>query len=148
MKRLALIVTMFMALGGWLSRADAEETPEQQLRENEVAEIRSAVETQIDALANDDAATAFDLTTENTRTRLGSPDNFLRIIKESYEPVYRHRLALYSSPQVVLGKVYQAVRLTDLESHVWVAIYLMHKDEEGTWKIDGCQLVQTPAVAI
>jgi hypothetical protein len=147
MKRLTLIVAMFMALGGSLSIASAEER-QQQLHENEIVEIRDAVETQIDALANDDAATAFDLTTEDTRTRLGSPDNFLRIIKESYEPVYRHRMAIYSSPQVVLGKVYQVVRLTDLESHVWVAIYLMHKDEEGTWKIDGCQLVQTPSVAI
>lgn len=147
MKRLTLIVAMFMTLGGWLSQASAKEH-QGALQESEVAEIRDAVQSQIDALANDDAATAFDLTTDDTRSRLGSPDNFLRIIKESYEPVYRHRMALYSSPQVVLGKVYQVVRLTDLESHVWVAIYLMHKDEEGTWKINGCQLVQTPAIAI
>lgn len=147
MKRLTLIVAMLATLCSWLPAASAEEI-RQALGESEIAEIRSAVETQIDALTNDDAAKAFDLTTEDTRNRLGSPDNFLKIIKEKYEPVYRHRLALYSSPQVVLGKVYQAVRLTDLESHVWVAIYLMHKDEQGTWKIDGCQLVQTPAVAI
>jgi hypothetical protein len=147
MKRLALIVAMFVTLGGSLSRASAEEH-QGELRESEMVEILSAVQTQIDALTNDDAAKAFDLTTEDTRNRLGSPDNFLKIIKEKYEPVYRHRMALYSPPQIVLGKVYQAVRLTDLDSHVWVAIYLMHKDEEGIWKIDGCQLVQTPAIAI
>jgi hypothetical protein len=143
MKRLTLIAAMLVMLGDGISRAGAEE-----LRESEMAEIRSAVEAQIDALTNDDAARAFDLATEDTRIRLGSPDNFLRIIKEKYEPLYRHRMALYSSPQIVLGKVYQVVRLTDLDSHVWVAIYLMHKDGGGMWKIDGCQLVQTPAVAV
>ncbi|HCY64652.1 MAG TPA: hypothetical protein DHV59_17890 [Oxalobacteraceae bacterium] len=143
MKRLALIVAMFVMLGGWSLRATAEK-----LRESEMAQIRSAVQAQIEALAKDDAVKAFDLTTEDTRNRLGSPDNFLKMIKEKYDPVYRHRMALYSSPQIVLGKVYQAVRLTDLDSHVWVAIYLMHKDEEGTWKIDGCQLVQTMTIAV
>lgn len=143
MKRLALMVAMFVMLGGWSLRATAEK-----LRESEMAQIRSAVQAQIEALTKDDAVKAFDLTTEDTRNRLGSPDNFLKMIKEKYDPVYRHRMALYSSPQIVLGKVYQAVRLTDLDSHVWVAIYLMHKDEEGTWKIDGCQLVQTMTIAV
>ena len=143
MKRLALIVAMFVMLGGWSVCVIAEK-----LHESEMVEIRSAVQSQIEALTNDDAVKAFDLTTEDARNRLGSPDNFLRMIKEKYDPVYRHRMALYSSPQIVLGKVYQAVRLTDLDSHVWVAIYLMHKDEEGTWKIDGCQLVQTMTIAV
>lgn len=143
MKRLTLAVAMFVMFGSWAFHAGAAE-----LRDSEVVAIHRAVRSQIEALVNDDAARAFDLATEDTRSRLGSPDNFLRIIKEKYDPVYRHRMALYSPPQIVLGKVYQAVRLTDLDSHVWVAIYLMHKDEQGTWKIDGCQLVETKAVAV
>ncbi len=110
--------------------------------------IRGAVRLQIEALVNDDAERAFALATQDTRNRLGSPARFLQIIKEQYDPVYRHRRALYQRPQVVLGKVYQVVRLTDLDSHVWAAIYLMHKDGKGVWRIDGCQLVETRAVAI
>ncbi|RJG03956.1 DUF4864 domain-containing protein [Noviherbaspirillum sedimenti] len=143
MKRLTLMVLMFVMVGGAAMLAKAAE-----FGQNEVAAIQGAVQLQIEALANDDAAGAFALTTENTRSRLGSPDNFLKMIKEQYDPVYRHRLALYQSPQIVFGKVYQVVRLTDLESHVWVAIYLMHKDEEGAWKIDGCRLIQTKTIAV
>lgn len=118
------------------------------LGKNEEAAIQSAVQLQIEALANDDADRAFALTTENTRSRLGSSHNFLQMIKEQYDPVYRHRTALYASPRMVHGKVYQVVRLTDLDSHVWVAVYLMHKDAEGAWKIDGCQLIETKTIAI
>ncbi len=141
MKRLALMAVV-MAFT-WSIQAKAAG-----LGKSEVTAIQSAVQLQIEALVNDDADRAFALTTEDARNRLGSPDNFLKMIKEEYDPVYRHRTALYSSPQIVLGKVYQVVRLTDLDSHVWVAIYLMHKDAQGTWKIDGCRLIQTPTVAV
>jgi hypothetical protein len=119
-----------------------------QLRQDDMTAIQSAVQSQIDALVNDDADIAFELATPSTRTRLGTPDNFLRIIKEQYDPVYRHRLALYSDPKVIEGNVFQTVRLTDLDNRVWVAIYLMHKDEKGQWKIEGCQLVETPVVSV
>lgn len=143
MKRLALM-GMLLVMAWVLSlRAGAAD-----LGQKEETAIQSAVQLQIEALANDDADRAFALTTETTRSRLGSPGNFLKMIKEQYDPVYRHRLALYQSPQIVLGKVYQVVRLTDLDSHVWLAIYLMHKDAEGTWKIDGCQLIETKTIAI
>jgi len=143
MKRLTVVVMMFVVICGWSMRAHGDS-----LGKIEVTEIQSAVQLQIEALANDDAVGAFALTTEDTRSRLGSPDNFLKMIKEQYDPVYRHRTALYAAPQIVLGKVYQVVRLTDLDSHVWVAIYLMHKDAKGAWKIDGCQLIQTRTIAV
>ncbi len=118
------------------------------LDQSEMAAIQGVVQLQINALAKDDADSAFALTTADTRNRLGTADNFLRLIKEQYDPVYRHRLALFSVPQVVNGKTYQVVRLTDLNSHVWVAIYLMNKDTDGAWKIDGCQLLETTTIAV
>ncbi len=145
MKRHVLLSIMFVLslLVAWPMQTYAA-----QLSKKDVAAIQSAVQLQINALANDDAASAFELTTVDTRNRLGTADNFLRLIKEQYDPVYRHQTALFSVPQMVHGKIYQLVRLTDLNSHVWVAIYLMHKDEQGAWKIDGCELVETKTVAI
>lgn len=145
MKRQAL-AAMFLVWGLWLSWSAQAEV--KGLKPGEVIAIQNAVQLQIDALAKDDADGAFALTSADTRNRLGTPDNFLRLIKEQYDPVYRHRLAIFSSPQVIDGKVYQSVRLTDFDSHVWLAIYLMHKDADGTWKIDGCQLVETTTVAV
>lgn len=114
----------------------------------DVEAIHQAVQRQLDALKKGDAAGAFALTTDDTRNRLGTPDKFLQVIKEQYDPVYRHRLAMLSTIHVINGKVYQLVRLTDQESHVWVAIYAVNKDKQGAWKIDGCELFQTKTIAV
>lgn len=119
-----------------------------ELSESDSTAIQKIVRQQIDALANDDALSAFALASTDTRTRIGTPDDFLQLIKKEYDPVYRHRLALFSPPQMVNGKTYQLVRLTDLDSHVWIAVYLLDRDEVGDWKIEGCQLVETTTVAV
>jgi hypothetical protein len=110
--------------------------------------IQKTVRQQIDALSNDDAAGAFALTARDMRDKLGDADNFLQIIKHEYDPVYRHQVALYSPPQVVDGNIYQVVRLTDMDNHVWIAIYLMGRDEGGEWKVQGCQLLETSTVSV
>ncbi|MBI1891492.1 MAG: DUF4864 domain-containing protein [Burkholderiales bacterium] len=136
--RLATLLIASISISAWSA----------ELTSSEVTAIQKTVRQQIDALANDDALGAFALTSTDTRTRIGTPDDFLRLIKEEYDPVYRHRLALYSPPQIVNGKTYQLVRLTDLDSRVWIAIYLLDRDEVGDWKIEGCQLVETTTVAV
>ena len=110
--------------------------------------IHEVVQSQLDALANDDAASAFELATPEKRMLIGSPDNFLRLIKEQYNPIYRHQRALFSHPEVVNGDAIQLVRVTDSESRVWLAIFWMQQEEDSSWKIDGCQLLETSSVSI
>jgi hypothetical protein len=112
------------------------------------AAVQQTVRLQIDALAQDDADRAFALATPDTRDLLGTPVNFLQMIKQEYEPVYRHQLVLFSPPELIQGQVYQVVHLTDLDSRVWIAIYSVNRDEGGAWKVDGCQLIGTSLVAV
>lgn len=123
------------AESGGLTRADEEA-------------IHSAVQTQLDALADDDAEAAFRLASLDTQTRFGSPDNFLLMVKKHYTPIYRHQLALFSRPEIIEGEAIQIVRLTDRDSHVWLAVYKMESASDGSWKIDGCKLLETSSVAI
>ena len=110
--------------------------------------IHTVVQSQLDALAGDDAVSAFALATPATRVQFGSPDNFLHIVKKHYSPIYSHRLALFSDPEVIDGTPIQIVRLTDRDSRVWLAVYKMQRDNDGSWKIDGCQLLETTSVSI
>jgi hypothetical protein len=110
--------------------------------------IREVVQSQFDAFEDDDAPAAFALTSQASRSRLGSPDEFLRLIKEQYGPIYRHRTALFSGPQVIGADTLLIVRLTSPDSHVWIAIYRMEREPDGKWKIDGCHLLQTTSVSI
>jgi hypothetical protein len=38
--------------------------------------------------------------------------------------------------------------LTDRENIVWIAIYEMEQEADGSWKIDGCSLFETTSVSI
>lgn len=145
MKRLLGIVVLLTGLGTlWGVQADE---PEGLLTTADAVAIHKVVQSQLDALANDDAAGAFELTSPAKRTQIGSADNFLRMIKEEYPPIYRPQRAIFSTPQVVHGHPIQIVRLTDGYSHVWVAIFWMKLEEDNSWKIDGCQLLETTSVS-
>lgn len=115
---------------------------------DDVASIQQAIRGQLHALAEDDAESAFELITPSIRSQMGTPENFLRIIKEEYSPIYRHLVVIFSAPQALGDAIIQIVRLTDRESRVWLAIYNMQRDMTGNWKIDGCQLMETSVVSV
>ena len=110
--------------------------------------IHETVQSQLEALSNDDAAGAFEQATPEKRLLIGSPDNFLRLIKEEYNPIYRYQRVLFSRPEVVNGDAIQIVRVTDSYSRVWVAVFWMQQGEDSSWKIDGCQLLETTTISV
>ncbi len=110
--------------------------------------IHEVVQSQLEALSNDDAASAFELATPEKRMLIGSPDKFLRLIKEEYNPIYRYQRVIFSRPEVVDGDAIQIVRITDDHSKVWVAVFWMQQGENSEWRIDGCQLLETSSVSI
>jgi hypothetical protein len=113
----------------------------------DVIAIREAVEAQLHALSNDDASSAFELATQEKRMLIGSPDNFLRIIKEQYDPIYHYQSVIFSRAEVVDGNPIQIVRVADEDGKVWVAVFWMQQEEDSRWKIDGCQLFETSSVS-
>lgn len=145
MKRWLAMTGLLLGLGMscWNSAIAMED-----LDTADAAAIETAVKSQLDALMDDDATKAFELATPTTRMQIGSPDNFLRLIKEEYTPMYRHQVAIFSKPEVINGDAVQLVRLTDGAAHVWLAIFWMQQDEDRSWKIDGCQLIETTSISI
>jgi hypothetical protein len=146
MKRLFAIATLLIGLVAPCGTFGAE--PLNDITTADAIAIRTVVQSQLEALAEDDATSAFELTTPTKRMQIGTADNFLRMIKEEYTPIYRPRLALFSSPQVIDGNAIQIVRITGDDRHVWVAIFWMLQDEDSEWKIDGCQLLETTSLSI
>lgn len=146
MKSLFALATLLVALGMPPSVNGAE--PIDDITTADAIAIHEVVRSQLDALADDDATSAFELTTPAKRMQIGSADDFLRMIKEEYTPMYRPQGVIFSAPQVVYGNAIQVVRLTDIDSHVWVAIFWMQQEADSSWKIDGCQLLETSSVSI
>jgi hypothetical protein len=142
-RRFFAMLALLAGLAFPMSYATADELTQ----EDRVA-IRGVVQLQLEALADDDADTAFALATADTRSKLGDPYTFLQIIKDEFRPIYRHRRALFSRPETVDGHALQIVRLTDRDNLVWVAIYQMQREMDGSWKIADCQLLETNAISV
>jgi hypothetical protein len=144
MKHLLAIASLLVGLSApcWSS---AEEIGD--ITTADAIAIHEVVQSQLEALANDDADRAFELATSEKRMLIGSPDNFLKLIKEEYNPIYRYQRVIFSTPEVVNGDAIQTVRVTDSSSHVWLAIFWMQQEEDSSWKIDGCQLLETTSIS-
>ncbi len=145
MKRLVAAASLLAGLcAPWWSNAWAIDD----ITTADAIAIHEVVQSQLEALSNDDAVSAFELATPEKRMLIGSPDNFLRLIKEEYNPIYRYQRVIFSRPEVIDGDAIQVVRVTDGYSRVWLAVFWMQQGEDSVWRIDGCQLLQTTSVSI
>lgn len=109
--------------------------------------IEETIRQQLDAFGRDDADQAFGFATPDIRRMFGSSDDFLHMVRESYEPVYRAAGVQFVRLEAVDGHWVQTVQLVDGEGRVWRALFTMKRQPDRTWKVGGCQLVQTRALA-
>lgn len=144
LRRAAWMLFLLAGLASWTARG-AQAAP---VDSDDAQAIRETVRSQLDAFAGDDAAAAFELATTSVRTLFGDADHLLQVIKRQFPPVYRHRDAVFSAPEIIGGRALQLVRLTDAECQVWVAVFVMRQETSGSWRIDGCRLVKTNSVSV
>jgi hypothetical protein len=108
------------------------------------AEIRGVIERQLAAFERDDAHGAFAFASPGIRRRFGDPETFLDMVRRHYPPVYRPRGvafgALRDSPRGLL----QEVQLTGPDGRAVTAVYIMERQPDGNWKIDGVYLLEAP----
>ena len=105
--------------------------------------IRSVVKRQLLAFQNDDAATAFSFASPGIQAQFRTPEKFMQMVKTAYKPVYRPRSVLFEDLTLVDGVLTQPVILLNAEGVPMLAVYLLEKQPEGTWRINGCYLVPT-----
>ncbi len=145
----ALVAPVLAQDGPDAPRVVAEaESASEGLSVADAVEIHRVVRAQLNAFAADDAKGAFELATQEKRLLIGSADDFLQMIRESYEPIYRNKAVIFEKPDVVEGMTLQKVRVTDSHSRVWLAIFWMQRDEDSSWRIDGCHLIETTNISV
>jgi hypothetical protein len=108
----------------------------------DVGEIRGVINRQIDALRRDDARGAFALATPGVQQSFRTPEKFLEVVRMAYRAVYRPARVAFLDMLVLGDEVVQQVQITDRSGRVWVAYYAMQRQRDGSWRTDGCHLVQ------
>ena len=76
--------------------------------------IRSVVEGQMAAFANDDANKAISYAAPNVRQAVGSAARFMSMVRRDYPMVYRPASSTFLQPESLSGEVLQRVHLTDV----------------------------------
>ena len=112
----------------------------------DVVEIRAVISRQIEAFRRDDAQGAFALVSPGVQQAFGTPERFLDTMRTSYRAVYRPASVSFLELVVMSGEVVQQVQLTDRAGAVWLAYYSMQRQKDGTWRTNGCHLVQPSRV--
>lgn len=124
----------------------AAETVEQ-LQPGDRAGIKAVISAQIEAFRRDDAEKAFSLASPGIQETFGTPEKFMDMVRASYRPVYRPASVTFLELLVNEGAVVQSVQLSDATGTLWLALYPMQRQEDGSWRTHGCQLVKLSSVS-
>lgn len=108
--------------------------------------IEQTIRMQIDAFGRDDADRAFGFATPDIQRLFGSSSSFLAMVRDHYAPVYHPAGVRFLRAELVDGDWNQPVQITDAGGRVWRALFTMRRQADKTWKVGGCQLVETNAV--
>lgn len=106
----------------------------------EAVAAQALVQAQLDAFKADNADLAFSYATPGIQAQFGSADTFLRMVREQYPVVYRPASVRFDPLEGSGSDRILPVRLTDDEGRQWIAYYLMQRQDNGIWRIGGCQL--------
>jgi len=104
------------------------------------AAIKSVIERQMAAFARDDAAAAFDFASPGIQHQFGTPENFMRMVESGYRAVYRPRSVTFGRLGSVEGVVVQEVDVIGPDGSGVRAFYLMERESDGSWRINGVRL--------
>ena len=133
-----------LALALCISQAKAADG---RITSSDLAEIRQVIHRQIDAFRRDDAQGAFALVSPSVQHSFRTPQRFLDVVRMAYRAVYRPASIVFLDLLMMSGEVVQQVQLTDRGGALWVAYFSMQRQSDGSWRMNGCHLVQ-PARSI
>ena len=112
------------------------------------ATIQSLISGQIEAFRADNGAAAYAYASPTIQAYFPTADAFMAMVKQGYMPVYRPNSVTFG-PLVdgPTGPV-QKVFVTGPDGRNYIAAYSMQQQPDGSWKINGCSLVEddTPSI--
>ena len=93
------------------------------------------------AIRRDDGVAAFSLASPSIRRMFETPDIFMDMVRRGYQAVYRPRSLEFRDLEEAEGKIVQPVFVVGPDNVAVLALYVMQRQPDGAWLIDGCYLV-------
>jgi hypothetical protein len=121
----------------------AIEVTQNRVTRSDLVEIRTVISRQIEAFRRDDAKAAFALVSPGVQHSFGTPERFLHVVRTTYRAVYRPANLSFLDLVVIGSDVVQQIHVTDHTGGLWVAYFSMQRQRDGSWRMNGCHLVQS-----
>jgi hypothetical protein len=137
--RLLLVLALL-----WLANAAWAE----EITRADQSAFQEVISDQIRAFNADDGVRAYSHAAPIIKQLFPSPDTFMAMVKQGYQPVYRQKSFNFGDVTNDTGRPEQEVTIVDLNGQVWTAIYSFERQANGSWKISGCRLVRAPGADV
>jgi hypothetical protein len=109
------------------------------------AEFQRIISEQIAAFRADDGPRADSYATPSIKRIFPSPEIFMRMVRQGYSPVHRPQSFRFGEAALdPLGRPAQRVTLVGPDGRTYEALYSMERQPDGSWRIDGCTLLEIP----
>lgn len=109
---------------------------------DDVAAAQSVIRAQEQALARDDAASAYSYAAPAIHQIFPQAEIFMTMVQHQYAPVYRHKSFEFGEARTEGGQVAQRVHIIDANGEAWEAMYTLEQQADGSYKITGCMLLK------
>jgi len=135
MRALALLLCSLIVLA---PLARAEDAPD----------VKAIISGQLDAFSHDDAKAAYEFAAPQIREKFPDAETFMTMVKSGYPPVYRHRSVQFGDAERNGDDIRQNVVIVDEDNRVWRGVYLLEREADGAWKIQGCALLPSDETSL
>jgi hypothetical protein len=105
--------------------------------------VRTVIESQLKAFADDNAPRAFAFATPALQTRFGSSEAFMAMVRSAYPVVYAPKHVVFLKVEQQQDSVIQRVTMSDADNKVWLAVYGLERQKNGSWRIGACAITES-----
>lgn len=112
----------------------------------DAASIRDVINQQIEAFRADDGERAFSFAAPIIRSKFGSADNFMTMVRTGYPDVYRPKAVEFRELKRDGERLIQQVWFLGTGGDSTIGTYIMERQEDGAWKIAGVYMRRAPSL--
>ena len=110
--------------------------------------FRTIITRQMQAFQADDGAAALSYASPAIRNLYPTPESFMNMVRRGFQPVYRPQSTTFGMSFESPTGPKQRVLVTGPDGKDWIAEYTLQRQPDGSWKINGCKLIEDDGATI
>ena len=141
MRNLLSAIILFVVSAG-PAVSEGSNVEELKVKTSDVTEIREAILGQLEAFRQGDGQKAFSYASPTIRRTFKTPDNFIKMVRQSYAAVYHPQSFKFRPLQLIGGAIAQPLEVVGPSGAREIAFYFMEQQPDQSWRIAGCVMAQ------